>query len=188
MWWQWLLLGVLLLLLLALLAWLVRPYLPRIEPMLEAEVRERALSFAVRQPLELQQTRAATLLQDNEDLRLELARLTDELARRGGDCAAGIIAPGGVIVGSIGGPPIERGAGPDGTADLGIAGKDEGKDPTKPDDKGAGMKGPDEQNKDQNKGDTAQNDKNEKNEEGRAQADGRPAGSQAEAGSRLPAG
>lgn len=164
-WWQWLLLGVLLLLLLALLAWLVRPYLPRIEPMLEAEVRERALGFAVRQPLELQQTRVATLVQDNEDLRLELARLTDELARRGGDCAAGIIAPGGVIVGSVGGPPIERGAGPDATADVGIAGKDEGKDPNKPDDKGAGMKGPDEQSKDQNKGNTAQNDKNEKKDE-----------------------
>lgn len=166
-WWQWLLLGVLLLLLLALLAWLVRPYLPRIEPVLEAEARERALAFSVRQPLELQQTRAATLLQDNEDLRLELARLTDELARRGGDCAAGIIAPGGVIVGSIGGPPIERGAGPDGnlTADLGVAGKDAAKDPNKPDDKGAGMKGPDEQNKDQNKGNTAQNEKNEKKDE-----------------------
>ena len=164
-WWQWLLLGVLLLLLLALLAWLVRPYLPRIEPALEAEVRERALGFAVRQPLELQQTRVATLVQDNEDLRLELARLTDELARRGGDCAAGIIAPGGVIVGSVGGPPIERSAGPDATADVGVGGKDEGKDPNKPDDKGAGMKGPDEQSKDQNKGNTAQNDKNEKKDE-----------------------
>jgi hypothetical protein len=160
-WWQWLLLGVLLLLLLALLAWLVRPYLPRIEPMIEAEVRERALGFAVRQPLELQQTRAATLVQDNEDLRLELARLTDELARRGGDCAAGIIAPGGVIVGSVGGPPIERSAGPDSnsTADLGIAAKDAAKDPSKPDDKGADMKGPDEQHKDQNKGNAAQNEK-----------------------------
>ena len=36
-WWQWLLLAVLLLLLLALAAWLVRPYLPRLEPVLEAE-------------------------------------------------------------------------------------------------------------------------------------------------------
>src|SRR5436190_17600603 len=36
-WWQWLLLAVLLLSLLALLAWLVRPYLPHLEPYLEAE-------------------------------------------------------------------------------------------------------------------------------------------------------
>lgn len=151
-WWQWLLLGILLMLILALLAWLVRPYLPRIEPYIEAEARERALGFAVRQPMELQQTRVATLAHDNEELRLELARLTDELSRRGGDCAAGVIGPGGVIVGSVGGPPIERGAGPD----PGIAANDPTKDPNKPDAKGADMKGPDEQNKDKNA--TAQND------------------------------
>jgi hypothetical protein len=146
-WWQWLLLGVVLMLILALLAWLVRPYLPRIEPYIEAEARERALGFAVRQPMELQQTRVATLAHDNEELRLELARLTDELSRRGGDCAAGVIGPGGVIVGSVGGPPIERGAGPD----PGVAANDpaqDTKDPNKPGAKGADVKGPDAQNKD----------------------------------------
>ena len=146
-WWQWLLLGVVLMLILALLAWLVRPYLPRIEPYIEAEARARALGFAVRQPMELQQTRVATLAHDNEELRLELARLTDELSRRGGDCAAGVIGPGGVIVGSVGGPPIERGAGPD----LGVAANDpaqDTKDPNKPGAKGADVKGPDAQNKD----------------------------------------
>ena len=145
-WWQWLLLGVVLMLILALLAWLVRPYLPRIEPYIEAEARERALGFAVRQPMELQQTRVATLVQDNQELRLELARLADELSRRGGDCAAGIIGPGGLIVGSIGGPPIERGAGPD----PGIAANDPTKDPNKPGTKGGDVKGPDERNKDKN--------------------------------------
>jgi len=143
-WWQWLLLGVVLMLILALLAWLVRPYLPRIEPYIEAEARERALGLAVRQPAELQQVRVATLVQDNEELRLELARLTDELSRRGGDCAAGVLGPGGVIVGTPGGPPIERGAG----SDLGMAANDSTKDPDKPDAKGADVKGPDEQNKD----------------------------------------
>ena len=98
-------------LMLALLAWLVRPYLPHLEPYLEAEARERALSLAVRHPLELQQTRAGTLQQENENLRLELARLTDELAQRGGDCAAGILVPGGVVAGVGAGAPIERGAG-----------------------------------------------------------------------------
>ena len=145
-WWQWLLLGVVLMLILALLAWLVRPYLPRIEPYIEAEARERALGFAVRQPMELQQTRVATLAHDNEELRLELARLTDELSRRGGDCAAGVIGPGGVIVGSVGGPPIERGAGPD----LGVAANDPAKDPNKPEAKGGDVKGHDEKNKDKN--------------------------------------
>ena len=145
-WWQWLLLGVVLMLILALLAWLVRPYLPRIEPYIEAEARERALGFAVRQPMELQQTRVATLAHDNEELRLELARLADELSRRGGDCAAGVIGPGGVIAGSVGGPPIERGAGPD----LGVAANDPAKDPNKPEAKGGDVKGPDEQNKDKN--------------------------------------
>lgn len=154
-WWQWLLLGVVLMLILALLAWLVRPYLPRIEPYIEAKAREEALGFAVRQPAELQQVRVATLVQDNEELRLELARLTDELSRRGGDCAAGVLGPGGVIVGTPGGPPIERAAGPD----FGVAANDQGadaRDPKKPDAKGADMKGPDEQNKDKNA--TAQND------------------------------
>ena len=148
-WWQWLLLGVVLMLILAMLAWLVRPYLPRIEPYIEAQAREQALGFAVRQPAELQQVRVATLVQDNEDLRLELARLTDELSRRGGDCAAGVLGPGGVIAGSAGGPPIERGAGPD----PGMAANDpahDAKDPNKPEPKGADAKGPDEQNKDKN--------------------------------------
>ena len=91
--------GVLLLLLLALLAWLVRPYLPHLEPWLEAEARDRALSLAVRQPLELQKARVGTLQQDNENLRLELARLTDEAVaprrrlrrrrRRPGRCGRG---------------------------------------------------------------------------------------------------
>lgn len=144
LWWQWLLLGMVLMLILALLAWLVRPYLPRIEPYIEAEARERALGFAVRQPMQLQQTRVATLAHDYEELRLELARLTDELSRRGGDCAAGVLGPGGVIVGSPGGPPIERGAGPD----LGMAANDAAKDANKPDAKNADVKGPDEQNKD----------------------------------------
>jgi hypothetical protein len=160
-WWQWLLLGMLLMLLLALLAWLVRPYLPHIEPYLEAEARDRALSLAVRQPLELQQTRVSTLQQDNENLRLELARLTDELSRRGGDCAAGVIGPGGTIVGTVNGPPIERGAAPDAppAADVNLAAKDAGKDMNKdqgkgPDDKNVDKgdaKGPDPQDKNQDK-------------------------------------
>lgn len=161
-WWQWLLLGLLLLLLLALLAWLVRPYLPRIEPAIEAEVRERVLGFTVRQPLELQQTRVATLASDNEALRLELARLTDELTRRGTDCTAGVIGPGGVIVGSVGGPPIERGAGPD----AAVAGLDPTRSAGKgPDEKSVGnadMKKPDAQNKDRNAG--AQNANDRKDE------------------------
>jgi hypothetical protein len=160
-WWQWLLLGMLLMLMLALLAWLVRPYLPHLEPYLEAEARDRALSLAVRQPLGLQQTRFSTLQQDNEDLRLELARLTDELSRRGGDCAAGIVGPGGVIVGAVNGPPIERGAAPDTppAADVNVAGKDAGKDQGKdqgkgPDDKNVDkgeLKGPDPQDKNNDK-------------------------------------
>jgi hypothetical protein len=121
-WWQWLLLALLLLLLLAGLAWLLRPYLPHLEPRLEAEARDRALAFSVRQPTELQQVRFSTLQQDNERLRLELAKLTDELSRKGGDCAAGILVPGGVIVGH--GAPIERSAGPDDKAvDVAVAGK-----------------------------------------------------------------
>lgn len=148
-WWQWLLLAALLLALLALLAWLVRPYLPHLEPRLEAEARDRALSLSVRQPLDLQQARVATLAQHNEDLRLELARLTDELAQKGGDCAAGLVAPGGTIVGVVPGGPIERGAGPDDKG-IGLKGPDEknvadaGKDKDKgPDGKGADSKGPD---------------------------------------------
>lgn len=149
-WWQWLLLALLLLLLLALLAWLVRPYLPHLEPYLEAEARERALGVAVRHPLELQQTRVDTLQHDNENLRMELARLTDDLARRGGDCAAGIVGPGGVIVGTgIPGAPIERSAGQEPAPVPGVNVGDR-----------AGTKGPDEQSKDKTAG--AQNDpKNE---------------------------
>ena len=133
-WWQWLLLAALLLLLLAFLAWRVRPYLPHVENRLAAEARDAALSLSVRQPVDLQQTRFDTLRRDNERLRLELARLTDEAAQRGGDCAAGIVVPGGVIVGAVDGKqtdkPIERGAGPD----VNMA--------AKPDDKGQ-LKGPD---------------------------------------------
>lgn len=144
-WWQWLLLAVLLLLLLALLAWLVRPYLPRLEPWLEAEARDRALSLAVRQPVELQKARVDTLQQDNENLRLELARLTDEAARRGADCAAAVVVPGGVVVAdSTTNAPIERGASPDAQAtgpDVNMADKGTGKD----DPKG---KGPDDKNVD----------------------------------------
>jgi hypothetical protein len=154
-WWQWLLLAALLLLLLALLAWLVRPYLPHLEPWLEAEARDRALSLAVRQPLELQKARSGTLQQDNENLRLELARLTDEAARRGADCAAAVVVPGGVVVADST-APIERGAAPDAPAagpDANMADKGAGKDapPGKgPDEKSAdkgNMKGPDPQDK-----------------------------------------
>ena len=175
-WWQWLLLGVLLLLLLALLAWLVRPYLPHLEPYLEAEARDRALSLAVRQPLELQQTRVSTLQQDNENLRLELARLTDELSRRGGDCAVGIIGPGGVIVGSVNGPPIERGAAPDMPpgADVNVAGKDMGKDGGKDGVKDEG-KGPDEKNVDKNaKGPDPQDKNNDKDKNPAAKDEPKP--------------
>jgi len=139
-WWQWLLLAVLLLLLLALLAWAVRPYLPRLEPWLEAEARDRALSLAVRQPVELQKARSDTLQQENENLRLELARLTDEAARRGADCAAAVIVPGGVVVADSN-APIERSAGPDALSagpDVNLADKDAGKDEPQgkgPDDK-----------------------------------------------------
>lgn len=149
-WWQWLLLAVLLLLLLALLAWLVRPYLPRLEPWLEAEARDRALSLAVRQPVELQKARSDTLQQENEDLRLELARLTDEAARRGADCAAAVVVPGGVVVADSTNAPIERGAAPDAPAagaDVTMADKGSGKDQPQgkgPDDKNVdkgGMKG-----------------------------------------------
>ncbi|MEA2812519.1 MAG: hypothetical protein QOI93_216 [Rhodospirillaceae bacterium] len=171
-WWQWLLLGMLLMLLLALLAWLVRPYLPHIEPYLEAEARDRALSLAVRQPLELQQTRVSTLQQDNENLRLELARLTDELSRRGGDCAAGVIGPGGTIVGTVNGPPIERGAAPDAppAADVNLAAKDAGKDKDMNKDQG---KGPDDKNVD--KGDAKGPDPQDKNQDKNNGKDKNPA-------------
>jgi hypothetical protein len=163
-WWQWLLLAVLLLLLLALLAWAVRPYLPRLEPWLEAEARDRALSLAVRQPVELQKARSDTLQQENENLRLELARLTDEAARRGADCAAAVIVPGGVVVADSN-APIERSAGPDAPAagpDVNLADKDAGKDQPQgkgPDDKGVdkgNMKSPE----DKSPRDKGGNDKN----------------------------
>lgn len=156
-WWQWLLLAVLLLLLLALLAWLVRPYLPRLEPWLEAEARDRALSLAVRQPVELQKARAETLQQDNENLRLELARLTNEAARRGADCAAAVVVPGGVVGGVVvadSNAPIERSAAPDAPVaglDVNAADKGAGKDQPQgkgPDDKNVdkgNLKGPDPQ-------------------------------------------
>jgi len=118
-WWQWLLLAALLLSLLAFLAWLIRPYLPHLEPQLEAAAREQALQLAVQKPREIEQVRADTLVNDNERLRLELARLTDQLAHKGGDCAAGILVPGVILgVGPNGAvladtKPIERGAGPD---------------------------------------------------------------------------
>ncbi|WIM10665.1 SrfA family protein [Enhydrobacter sp.] len=141
-WWQWLLLAAFLLLLLAVLAWIVRPYLPHIEPRLAAAARDRALAFSVREPAALQQARMDTLIKDNETLRLELARLTDEVARRGGNCAAGVVGPGGVIVGTAGETPIERHAEADGknSADLGLADKDKGHGPddkTAADEKGA---------------------------------------------------
>ena len=171
-WWQWLLLAVLLLLLLALLAWLVRPYLPRLEPWLEAEARDRALSLAVRQPVELQKARSDTLQQDNENLRLELARLTDEAARRGADCAAAVVVPGGVVVADSN-APIERGAAPDAPAvgpGAAMADKDAGKDqpPGKgPDDKNVdkgNVKGPDPLDKGaQGPQDKAGPDKGDKN-------------------------
>lgn len=133
-WWQWLLLALLLLLLLALLAWLIRPYLPHMEPRLEAEARDAALTMSVKRPADLQQARYDTLLRDNESLRLELARLTDEIGRRGGNCAAGVV--GGVIVGTadgkaLEGKPIERGAGPDVNLADKANDKDKGKEPGK---------------------------------------------------------
>ncbi len=161
-WWQWLLLAALLLLLLALLAWLVRPYLPHLEPWLEAEARDRALSLAVRQPLELQKARSDTLQQENENLRLELARLTDEASRRGADCAAAVVVPGGVVVADSN-APIERGAAPDAQAggpDVNVADKGADKDQGKgPDDKNVdkgSIKGPD----DKSPQDKGGNDKN----------------------------
>ena len=142
-WWQWLLLVALLLALLAFLAWLIRPYLPHLEPQLEASAREQALQLAVQKPREIEQARADTLVNDNEKLRLELARLTDQLAHKGGDCAAGILIPGVILGTGPGGTaladakPIERGAGPDmkdNKPELGAgADKDKPQDATKPD-------------------------------------------------------
>ncbi|UYN94546.1 MAG: hypothetical protein KIT25_21340 [Enhydrobacter sp.] len=123
-WWQWVLLAALLLLLLALLAWAIRPYLPHLEARLAAEARERALALATDQPVAFQQTRMASLIQDNELLRRELASLGEEATRRGVDCAAGLVVPGGGVVGATGdGPPIERGADPDAKADVDVAAK-----------------------------------------------------------------
>jgi hypothetical protein len=105
----------------------------------------------VQQPAELQQVRFATLQQDNERLRLELAKLTDELAHKGGDCAAGVLLPGGIVVGS--GAPIERSAGPDDrAASVDVAEKADGKGPDdkapNPDDRNA--KAPDDKGKSPN--------------------------------------
>ena len=168
-WWQWLLLAILLLLLLAVLAWLVRPYLPHIEPTLEAEARDRALSLAVRQPLELQHARVDTLQQENEDLRLELARLTDELAHRGGDCAAGLLVPGGVVAG-VAGAPIERGPA-DGAGGPDLAAADKGKDDGKGPDDRAGDKTGDKAG---DKGDTKGPDGQDKANQDKANQDKGP--------------
>jgi hypothetical protein len=141
-WWQWLLLALLLLLLLAGLAYLLRPYLPHLEPRLEAEARDRALEFSVRQPVELQNVRLVTLQQDNENLRIELARLTDALAHKGGDCAAGLVVPGAVIGVVPDGMPIERGPNVDEKGkevDLASKQDEKGPDANKPD----AQKGPD---------------------------------------------
>src|SRR5262249_22567423 len=114
-------------------------YLPHLEPRLEAEARDRALAFAVRQPVELQNVRLATLQADNEQLRLELARLTDEAARKGGDCAAGVVVPG-TVVGVVTGAPIERGPATDEKGPgVNVAAKPDEKAPG---DKGIGDKGP----------------------------------------------
>ncbi|SKA13406.1 hypothetical protein SAMN02745126_03758 [Enhydrobacter aerosaccus] len=155
LWWQWVLLAALLLLLLAALAWVVRPYLPHIEPRLEADARDRALTMSVRAPAALQQARMDTLQKENEDLRLELARLTDEVAQRGANCSAGVLGPGGAIIGVIPGAPIERGAAPDGANGVDVTNKDEAnKNGTKsPDDKntaGAPDKSPNGPDKGQN--------------------------------------
>ena len=144
-WWQWLLLAALLLSLLAFLAWLIRPYLPHLEPQLEATAREQALQLAVQKPQAIEQARADTLVTDNEKLRLELARLTDQLAHKGGDCAAGILVPG-VILGTApngtalaDAKPIERGAASDmkdGKPEPNAADKDKPQDANNPGDKG----------------------------------------------------
>ncbi|HEY4167772.1 MAG TPA: hypothetical protein VGM96_13395, partial [Reyranella sp.] len=180
-WWQWLLLALLLLLLLAGLAYMLRPYLPHLEPRLEAEARDRALEFSVRQPLELQNVRLATLQQDNESLRIELARLTDALAHKGGDCAAGLVVPGAVIgIVPDNGKPIERGPAVDEKGkEVDLAGKsdEKGPDANKPDaqkgpdnaqgpnDKSPNEKGPDPDNKGPNGPDKSMADKDKKKDE-----------------------
>jgi hypothetical protein len=162
-WWQWLLLAALLLLMLAGLAYLLRPYLPHLEPRLEAEARDRALEFSVRQPVQLQNVRLATLQRDNEDMRIELARLTDALAHKGGDCAAGLVVPGAVIgVTPDNGAPIERGPAADEKGkgvDLAAKSDEKGPDAKGPDaNKGPNdAKGPDPQDKGPN--DKGPNDK-----------------------------
>jgi hypothetical protein len=169
-WWQWVLLAVLLLSLLAFLAWLIRPYLPHLEPQLEAAAREQALQLAVQKPQEIEQARADTLINDNERLRLELARLTDQLAHKGGDCAAGILVPG-VILGAVpdgtaaalaDAKPIERGAGPnmkDKPQDANTPGEKNpgdknGADKNDPDKSKANANNPEKDNKDAKKDDT----------------------------------
>jgi len=105
----------------------------------------------VRQPAGPQPARFDALQKDSARRRMELGRLTDEVPRRGGACSAGVIVPGGVIVGSADGKPIERGAAPDANAPgLNIANKADEKGPN---DKGPN-KGPGEKdvNKDQGKG------------------------------------
>ncbi len=171
-WWQWLLLALLLLLLLAGLAYLLRPYLPHLEPRLEAEARDRALEFSVRQPVELQNVRLATLQQDNESLRIELARLTDALAHKGGDCAAGLVVPGTVIGVVPDGKPIERGPAVDEKGkEVDLAGKSDEKGPDaqkgpdnaqSPSDKGPNDKGPND--KGPNGPDKSMADKDKKDE------------------------
>ena len=162
-WWQWVLLAAFLLLLLALLAWIVRPYLPHIEPRLAEVARDQALTLPVHQPVALQQARIETLIKDNEDLRIELARLTDEVAQRGGNCAAGVIGPGGVIVGATNDTPIERGAGPDAKAgvDVNMAEKNKAQGP---DDKTANNEPPNASDKDKQSAEKDKQDKDKKNE------------------------
>src|ERR1700749_1695952 len=79
-------------------------------------------------------------------MRIELARLTDALAHKGGDCAAGLVVPGAVVgVVPDNGAPIERGPAAD----------DKGKGvdlAAKSDEKGPDGKGPDAKGPDANKG------------------------------------
>jgi hypothetical protein len=157
-WWQWLLLAVLLLLILAALAWIVRPYLPHIESQLEAEARDRAIGMSVRHPLELQVARLDTLRRDNETLRLELARLTDEVAQRGGNCAAGVVEHNGVVVGVATDKPIERGVEPDGKDGVDVTvgradDKDKGLGSKSANDKSANDKGANGPDKDKHAAD-----------------------------------
>ncbi|MBV8393449.1 MAG: hypothetical protein JOY81_09745 [Alphaproteobacteria bacterium] len=135
-WWQWLLLAALLLLLLAGLAYMLRPYLPHIEAQLEAEARQRALLLAVRHPLELQEARMDTLRRDYESLQLQLADLTDQLSKKGGDCAAGIVIGGTVVAGTsdkAGVATDDKSGGPN----VNMAEKSDDKSAAKADDKSA---------------------------------------------------